>query len=278
MESRPTHYMGGPNSALLALRNCALVCREWYHLTWCHLRQRISFRNRNDVLTMRELLRARPCLGSIPKQVVIRGFQVATSPADSDRAQILHLETFATMLSRKLSNVSVFYIRDAIWTTSPFQSRSVRHLAAFCSVETLVLSRVTVTRLSQLALLISSLPQLQVLTLRAVDCLHAQVPSWVFMPLHCEAKLQKLYLLRVAVTVEEFFIRLSETCNFRYIAHATNVKRARLVQQMGGCQRLLDANASSLEVLRLSIGNAHPTTSCSEVEIGMSVPSSQSDC
>lgn len=267
-ESRPAHYMGKPDLALSALRNCALVCREWYHLTWYHLRRRIQLRHRDDVLKLHRLLRARPRLRSVPEQVVIRG--CTTSPAD--RAPIPHLETFATMLSGRLSSVSVFYIRDAILTTGPVQSKGVRHLAAFSSVETLVLSNVTITRLAQLTLLISSLPQLEVLSLEAVDCLEEQMSSWVLVPSNC-IKLQKLHMLHVAVTIEEFFIRLSQTCSISslvYLAHEVKVKMHH-APQLGGCQRLLDANSSSLQVLQLLTGNTHTVTNCSEDGAGKSL-------
>ena len=260
--------MGKPDLALSALWNCALVCWEWYHLTWYHLRRRIQFRSRDDVLKLQRLLRARPRLRSVPEQVVIRG--CTTSPAD--RTPIPHLETFATMLSGRLSSVSVFYIRDAILTTGPAQSKGVRHLAAFCSVETLVLSNVTIAKLTQLTLLITSLPQLEVLSLKAVDCLEEKMPSWVLMPSIC-IKLQKLHMLRVAVLIEELFIRLSQTCSTShvvYLAYEAKVKMHH-APQWGSCQRLLDANSSCLQALQLLTGNTHTVTNCSEDGVGKSL-------
>ncbi|KAH9931259.1 uncharacterized protein B0H18DRAFT_990701, partial [Fomitopsis serialis] len=51
---------GQPN--LTTLTSCALVCHDWYYLTWYHLRQRIYLRDRKDVLSLSKTLRAKPRL------------------------------------------------------------------------------------------------------------------------------------------------------------------------------------------------------------------------
>ena len=133
------------------------------------------------------------------------------------------------------------------------------HFAAFDSIDTLVLSNVTLCELPQFALLISSFQQLQTLSLKNVDCVQERVLSSLRVPLNC-TKLQRLHLSRVAAPVEELFVRMSETLGFRDLTYAMQSDMHETRRSSGG-QRLLNANVTSLEALHLLTHNAQTAIS-----------------
>ncbi|KAH9836773.1 uncharacterized protein C8Q71DRAFT_58849 [Rhodofomes roseus] len=143
------------NPDLLALRSCALVCRDWYFHTWYHLRRRVHLRHRNDVLSLSRTLRERPRLRGFVQQVIISGH-----PSRQHLAVIQHLGMFAAMLAGKLPELSMIIIKDAQWTFGFMRMKDIRYLATFHLIHTLTIVNVTVWSIAQLAQLISALPGL----------------------------------------------------------------------------------------------------------------------
>ncbi|KAH9911551.1 uncharacterized protein B0H18DRAFT_854280, partial [Fomitopsis serialis] len=139
---------------LIALTSCALVCRDWYHLTWYHLRQRIYLRDRKDVLSLSKTLRGRPRLREVVQQVVISG----ASPGE--RQPIRHLGTLTVMLAGKIPRLSRIIIEDAEWTVGSVRMEDIRYLAAFSTVWNLCIANVTLSSIAQLSRLVSALPAL----------------------------------------------------------------------------------------------------------------------
>ncbi|KAH9921299.1 uncharacterized protein B0H18DRAFT_564946 [Fomitopsis serialis] len=140
---------------LSTLASCALVCQDWYYLTWYHLHQRMYLRDRKDVLSLSRTLRARPRLREVIQQVVISG----ASPGECQ--PIRHLGTFAAMLAGKVPWLSRIVIADAEWTVGSVRLEDIGYLAAFNSIDTLHLSNVTLSNVAQLSHLVSALPRLR---------------------------------------------------------------------------------------------------------------------
>ncbi|KAH9916521.1 uncharacterized protein B0H18DRAFT_846002, partial [Fomitopsis serialis] len=142
---------------LSTLTSCALVCQDWYFLTWYHLHQRIRLRDRKGVLSLSRTLRAKPRLREVVQQVVISG----ASPGE--REAIPHLGTFAAMLAGKTPKLSSIVIADAEWTIGSVRTEDIDYLAAFSSIETLFIRNVTLSSVTQLSRLVSALPGLTAL-------------------------------------------------------------------------------------------------------------------
>ncbi|KAH9923352.1 uncharacterized protein B0H18DRAFT_831951, partial [Fomitopsis serialis] len=147
------HIATGPY--LTTLTSCALVCRDWYYLTWYHLRQRIHLRDRKDVLLLSKTLHAKPRLREVVQQVVISG----ASPGK--RQPIRHLGTFAAMLAGKAPKLSRISIEDAEWTIGSVRMEDIGYLTAFSCIDTLYIVSVTLSSVAQLSHLVSALPRLR---------------------------------------------------------------------------------------------------------------------
>ncbi|KAH9931258.1 uncharacterized protein B0H18DRAFT_861024, partial [Fomitopsis serialis] len=147
-------YVGG-ELHLSTLTSCALVCQDWYYLTWYHLRQRIHLRDRKDVLSLSKTLRAKPRLREVIQQVVISG----ASPGE--HRPIWHLGTFAAMLAGKAPRLSRITIEDAAWTMGSVRMEDIGYLAVFGAIHTLRICNTFLSSVAQLAHLVSSLPRLE---------------------------------------------------------------------------------------------------------------------
>ncbi|KAH9829921.1 uncharacterized protein C8Q71DRAFT_688313, partial [Rhodofomes roseus] len=152
------------NPHLLALRSCALVCRDWYYHTWYHLRQRVHLRDRDDVRTLFRTLRDRPRLRSVVQQVVISGH------ASGQRSMVQHLQSFTAMLAGKLPALQRIVIKDAQWTVGSMWMEGFGYLATFNLVRHLEITNIVAPSIAQLAHLISALPGLTHLWLSGVAC------------------------------------------------------------------------------------------------------------
>ncbi|KAH9931264.1 uncharacterized protein B0H18DRAFT_102100 [Fomitopsis serialis] len=187
---------------LTTLTSCALVCQDWYYLTWYHLRQRVYLRDRKDVLSLSKTLHAKPRLREVIQQVVISG----GSPGK--RQPIRHLGTFAAMLAGKAPKLSRIGIQDAEWTTGSVRMEDIGFLGVFSLIDSVDLSNVTLSSVAQLSHLVSALPRLRNLWCYDVDCLQKQVESPASLPLNC-ANLEHLDVRWVAPAVEDLFVRIS---------------------------------------------------------------------
>ncbi|KAH9931210.1 uncharacterized protein B0H18DRAFT_819200, partial [Fomitopsis serialis] len=139
---------------LNTLASCALVCQDWYYLTWYHLRERVHLQDRKEVVLLSKTVRARPRLREVIQQVVISG----GSPGE--RQPIRHLGTFAAMLAGKAPNMSRISIEDAEWTIGLVRTHDIGYLAAFNCIDTLNIVNVTLSSAAQLRHLVSALPRL----------------------------------------------------------------------------------------------------------------------
>ncbi|KAH9836774.1 uncharacterized protein C8Q71DRAFT_58873 [Rhodofomes roseus] len=235
---------GNPN--LLALRSCALVCRDWYFHTWYHLRQRIHLRGRNDVLSLSRTLRERPRLRGVVQQVVISGHS-----ASDERSVIQHLGTFAAMLSGKLPELLMISITDAEWTVGSMRMQCFECLTAFRLVHTLAITNVTVPSIAQLARLISALPGLGTLWCDGVECSQKHPVSPVSLPVN-SAHLEQLDVRWVAPAIQDLLVRISQVSRLRKLVLAV-VGDLHPSSRGSRSQALLDASAGSMEVFTLYI-------------------------
>ncbi|KAH9834220.1 uncharacterized protein C8Q71DRAFT_167082 [Rhodofomes roseus] len=234
------------NPTLLALKSCALVCRDWYFHTWYHLRQRVCLRDRNDVRSLSRTLRERPRLWGVVQQVVISGH------TSGQRSPIQHLGTFAATLAGKLPTFWSMTIEDAEWTVGSIRMEDVGYLATFHLLRTLYISRVTVPSIGQLARLISALPGLEGLICVNVDCSQKHPNSPVSLPLN-SASLEALGARWVAPAVEDLLVRISQISRLRWLNVGVEGD-LNLSPTVSRRQALLDASAASVEVLQLYMG------------------------
>ncbi|TFY52409.1 hypothetical protein EVJ58_g10036 [Rhodofomes roseus] len=235
------------NPELLVLRSCALVCRDWYFHTWYHLRGRVYLRDRNDVRSLSRTLRERPRLRGVVQQVVISGH------TSGQRSVIQHLGTFTAMLAGKLPELSTITIEDADWTVGSMRMDDFGYIATFHLVHTLIIFKVTVSSIAQLARLISSLPGLRDLYCLNVDCSQKHPVSHVSLPLNSASlKLLRVDVRWVAPAVEDLLGRISQAsrlCHLRLgVDEDFTIPSAR-----SRSQTLLNASAASVEVLTLHI-------------------------
>ncbi|EPS98117.1 hypothetical protein FOMPIDRAFT_116539 [Fomitopsis schrenkii] len=153
-------YYRDSDPMLWTLHACALVCRDWYHLSWYYLRRHILLGDREAVLWLRKTLNERPRLRNSVRQLTVAGNGVL----DEARGPITHLGAVAAMLVGKVPNVTELAIVNATWTVGATRVDDFIYFAAFRSVTILTLLDVTLSRTSQLALLVSALPLLDTLS------------------------------------------------------------------------------------------------------------------
>lgn len=228
---------------LFTLASCALVCTDWYYLTWYHLRQSIYLRDRKAVVSLSKTLHARPRLRDVVRQVTISG----ASPRE--RQLVHHLGTFVAMLAGKAPKLSRITIRNADWSISSVQMKHLSFLAAFRAVHTLYIAHVTVSSVAQLSHLVSALPGLRDLRFVIIDCLQKPKASPVPIPLNC-TNLEVLEVLWVAPAVEDLFLGISQASRARYLLLGLDGE-AHQSSTVSRSQTLLDASAASVEKLRL---------------------------
>jgi len=234
---------GEPHLSTLA--SCALVCRDWYFLTWYHLHEHIYLRDRNDVVAFLRTSRERPHLREVVRQVTISG----ASPGE--RHSIRHIGTFAAMLTGKVPKLETIIIRDAGWTIGSARMEDFTYLATYCSVHTLYIANVTLSNITQLVHLVSALPALVALRCFKVDCLQKPLGSLVSLPLNC-ANLQDLEVRWVAPAVEDLFVWFSQTCRARYVNLGVDGESNQSLNASRS-QTLLDASSASAGALELHI-------------------------
>ncbi|KAH9922125.1 uncharacterized protein B0H18DRAFT_1121137 [Fomitopsis serialis] len=230
---------------LPTLTSCALVCQDWYYLTWYHLRQRIYLRGRNDVLSLSKTLRAKPRLHEVIQQVIISG----ASPGE--RQPIRHLGTFAAMLAGKAPRLLWITIEDAEWTIGSVRMEDIGFLGVFSYIDSLHLSNVTLSSVAQLSHLVSALPRLRNLKCFNVSCLQKQQVSSASLPLNC-ANLVDLELRWVAPAVEDLFVHISRASRVRNLVHGVDVGFDPS-SAVSRSQTLLDASSTSAEAVELHL-------------------------
>jgi len=232
---------GEPRMTTLAC--CALVCRNWYYLTWYHLRQCIHLRDRRDVLSLSKTLRERPRLREVVQQIII--YQ-----------SIQHLGTFAAMLAGKIPNLSMITIRDLEWTIVSVRIEDFSYLAVFCSVTTLHIYNITLSSVAPLSHLIAAFPGLRQLWCISVNC--SQTPQ--ASPVSLTPSFENLMVIDVrwvAPAVEDLFVRISQASG----AHALVLGVADETHPSPATSRsqaLLDATSASVEVAVLHIDISSP--------------------
>ncbi|KAH9931235.1 uncharacterized protein B0H18DRAFT_929710 [Fomitopsis serialis] len=235
---------------LTALTSCALVCQDWYYLTWYHLRQHIHLRDRKDVLSLSKTLRAKPRLREVIQQVVISG----ASP--EKRQPLRHLGTFVAMLAGKVPRLSRITIEDAEWTTGSVRMEDIGLLGVFSNIDALDLSHVTLSSVAQLSHLVSALPRLRYVWCFGVDCLQKQHVSPASLPLNC-ANLEHLDVRWVAPVVEDVFVHISRASRVRIlelgVPNEVNASSA-----ASRSQTMLDASSTSAELVQLHIALSSP--------------------
>ncbi|KAH9931232.1 uncharacterized protein B0H18DRAFT_100720 [Fomitopsis serialis] len=235
---------------LTALTSCALVCQDWYFLTWYHLRRRVHLRDRTDVLSLSKTLRAKPRLREVIQQVVISG----ASPGE--RQPIRHLGTFAVMLAGKAPRLRVITIEDAEWTIGSVRMEDIGFLGVFSYISTLDLSNVTLSSVAQLSHLVSALPRLRILLCLNVDCLQKQHVSPASLPLN-SANLEVLEVRWVAPAVEDLFVQISRASRVRYLALGVDGELDPS-SAASRSQTLLDASSTSAATVVLYINHRSP--------------------
>ncbi|KAH9923892.1 uncharacterized protein B0H18DRAFT_1212098 [Fomitopsis serialis] len=247
-----SHHFVADEPHVSTLASCALVCQDWYFLTWYHLRQRIHLRDRKDVLSLSKTLHAKPRLREVVRQVVISG----ASPGK--RQPIRHLGTFAAMLANRAPALWRITIQDAEWTTGSVRREDIAYLAAFGSIGTLIVRKVTLSSVAQLSCLVSALPRLRALWCVNVSCLQKQQVSPVSLPLNC-ANLEGLEVRWAAPAVEEFFVQISWASRVRFlnlgvVGEVDPSSRSATSRS----QTVLDASSASAETVALHIDPRFP--------------------
>ncbi|EPS98072.1 hypothetical protein FOMPIDRAFT_1106079, partial [Fomitopsis schrenkii] len=140
------------------LKTCALVCKEWRRIAQYYLRQHIYIDDRTGVLSLYKHLRQQSCLRS-------NGGASRLSEAIlcGSSGPIPYLGTFAAMLAGRLPHLTAIGIYKATWSNGSIRTEDIRPLAAFRSMDTLTLCQITFFNVSQLEILVSSLPGLTTL-------------------------------------------------------------------------------------------------------------------
>ena len=248
---------------LSTLSACALVCKDWYYLTWYHLHRHIHLRDREAILSLCKTFKERPRLPPLVQQVTIAGNALAGS-----RGPIAHLSTFGAMLAGRIHNVSVLAIEDAIWSLGATRADDDIYFSAFRSVDTLVLDSVTLPSISQLARVVSALPLLDTLVCEQVDCAVRRKPNLapVSLPFHC-ASLNRLEIGWVAPEIEEFFLRLSWACTIRHLTIGID-SRPLQKPENSRSQMILEACATSLQSVEFDTHPDFPVESHKDGAVG----------
>ncbi|KZT68772.1 hypothetical protein DAEQUDRAFT_727418 [Daedalea quercina L-15889] len=238
---------GGWNFAIhTALACCALVCKDWYYLTWYHLRHRVTLQDRMDVTWLSQTLRKRPRLREVVRLVKIQG-----TSSNSGRGQVRHLGTFAVMLAGRLPNVETIVVEDATFTAGSVRMEDISYLATFHSVRRLAISSTTFASTSQLARLVSVLPACQSIHLSSVDCAPTKYRPLTLLPFN-HANIHYAHLHWVETPVMDMFTRISEVCRLRYLSLSIDVEAVES-STVSKTQALLNASAESLEVVQLFV-------------------------
>ncbi|KAH9926873.1 uncharacterized protein B0H18DRAFT_1210792 [Fomitopsis serialis] len=229
---------------LSTLASCALVCQDWYYLTWYHLRQRIHLRRREDVLSLFKTLRERPRLREAVQQVIISG------ALPGYRQPIGHMGTFAVMLAGKAPRLSRITITDAKWIAGAVRMVDVGYLSRFSSINTLNIINVTLSSVSLLSRLVSALPRLRELSCINVDCLQKQQVFPGSLPLNC-ANMEYLGVRWVAPELEDFLVQISRASRVRVLILAVVGESGPPESAASRSQTLLDASSTSADVVGL---------------------------
>ncbi|KAH9930343.1 uncharacterized protein B0H18DRAFT_1117025 [Fomitopsis serialis] len=244
------HFLMKGEPHLSTLTSCALVCQDWYYLSWYHLRQRIYLRDRKDVLSLSKTLRAKPRLREVIQQVVISG------ASHGERKPIRHLETFAAMLAGKAPRLSWITIEDAEWTIGSIRMKDIGFLGVFNCIVTGRIFKVTLLNAAQLSHLVSALPRLRNLWCYSVDCLQKQHVSPASLPLN-SANLEDLEVRWVAPAVEDLFAQISRASRVRSFDLGVSGGLDPSVA-VSRSQILLDASSTSAEMVALHIDPSSP--------------------
>ncbi|KAH9926864.1 uncharacterized protein B0H18DRAFT_1210784 [Fomitopsis serialis] len=230
---------------LSTLVSCALVCQDWYYLTWYHLRQRIHLRCREDVLSLSKTLRERPRLREAIQQVIISG----GSPGY--RQAIGHIGTFAIMLAGKALRLSSIAITDAELITGAVRMEDIDYLSTFSSINTLNILNVTFFSVSQLSRLVSALPRLTELSCTNVDCLPRNQQVFpISLPLNC-GNMEYLGVRWVAPEIEDLLVQISRASRVR-ILNVAVAGEPGPPSAASRSQTLLDASSTSADVVGLT--------------------------
>ncbi|KAH9931280.1 uncharacterized protein B0H18DRAFT_1208961 [Fomitopsis serialis] len=235
---------------LSTLASCALVCQDWYYLTWYHLRQRVYLRDRKDVLSLSKTLSAKPRLREVIEQVIISG----SSPGK--RRPIRHLGTFAAMFAGKAPKLWWIIIEDAEWTIGSLRIKDIGYLVAFRSIDTLKIHNITLSNVTQLSHLVLALPRLRDLLCIKVDCLQKQHVSPVSLPLNC-ANLEDLDVRWVAPAVEDLCVQISRASRVRDLGLAVD-DELDPSSVASRSQPLLDASSTSAETIQFHFDPSSP--------------------
>ncbi|KAH9910315.1 uncharacterized protein B0H18DRAFT_1105035 [Fomitopsis serialis] len=235
---------------LITLTSCALVCQDWYSLTWYHLRQCIYLRDRKDVLSLSKTLRAKPRLREVIQQVVI------SSASPGERQPIRHLGMFAVMLAGKAPRLSRITIENAEWTMGSVRMEDIGFLGVFSYIDALDIYNVTLSSAAQLSRLVSALPWLRKLWCFNVDCLQKQHVSPASLPLNC-ANLEHLQVRWAAPAVEDLFVQISRASQVRFVDLGVDGE-LEPSSAVSRTQTLLDASSTSAETVVLHIDHSSP--------------------
>ena len=255
------------NENLTTIRSCSLVCRDWYYLTWYHLRQRVVMRNKEDVLKLSRTLRSRPHLRDVVKRVVFTGHREETHMHSTNCGlkDTPQLETFAAMLAGKTRNIRDIGFNDVGWPIGSPRIETIIYLAAFPLVQTLKLSSVTLSNISQLTRIVRALPRLHNLCLHNVSCAHRYPSFEPRRPFSCPEPrpLCVLAMGSVQLEVQNFCAQLCHACRVSVLAVDFDITtRQQLLESqgmVGKTQTLLDASADSLQFLRLTFNDTAPS-------------------
>ncbi|KZT68505.1 hypothetical protein DAEQUDRAFT_738720 [Daedalea quercina L-15889] len=233
-----------------ALIYCALVCKDWYYLTWFHFRRHVTLRDRMDVVWLSQTLRQRPRLREVVRLVKIQGTR---SEPESGRGQVQHLGTFAVMLAGRLPNLETIFIEHAEFTPGSVRMENITYLASFHSVTMLAIGSTTFASISQLARLVSVLLACRDIWWSRVDCAPMKYHPLTLLPFN-HANIYSLQMHPVETLVMDISIRISEACQLRYLYLTIDVK-ADESSAVSKIQALLNASAGSLASVWLHVND-----------------------
>lgn len=223
---------------------CALVSKEWYFRSHYHLKKHAWLSSSKQVRELLKRLRADCGYGAMVEHVTISG---ALSRGVAQ--PIPHLGAFATMLCRHLPGVERLTMRNVIWLVGSVQPKCLTYLAAFRALTEVEILRVIFVSTSQLAQLLSGLPNIHKLTCCGVDCYQEQA-TLIPRVIHCE-RLHTLVSARTSVVILAFLAYgLAAQVKCLTVALGHHVISDDQNKDWWPCQQLLDAHISSLKYFR----------------------------
>ncbi|KZT68447.1 hypothetical protein DAEQUDRAFT_727782 [Daedalea quercina L-15889] len=225
-----------------ALACCALVCKDWYYLTWYHLRRRVTLQDRMDVIWLSQTLSQRPRLREVVRLVKIQGTR-----SESGCGRIQHLGTFAVMLAGRLPNVENIVIDNATFTVGSVRMEDTTYLATFHSVRTLAIINTTFASISQLASLVSVLPACQRICCASVNCAPTKYRPLTLLPFN-HANIHYAHLHWVETPVMDMPVDCATSLSIDVEAVESST--------VSKTQALLNASAESLEVVQLFVDDS----------------------